>query len=644
MRFISKYLIFAGVIFGISATHSFAASYVETPTLEHRVSTGDLPPVEERLPENPSVVELGQPDGVGEEYGTHGGVMRMIMSRAKDIRMMVVYGYARLVGYNKEFDLEPDILEKADVKDGRIFTLQLRKGHKWSDGHPFTSEDFRFFWEDVALHKKLSKSGPHRIFWINGKLPKFEVLGAYTVRYTWQDPNPFFLPSLAKARPVFIYRPAHYLKQFHAGYVNKGKLKALVKAANKRNWRSLFAGKARLYRNTNPDLPSLQPWYVTNSMPSERFIFTRNPYFHRVDKNGRQLPYINNVVLSIANKKLIPAKSGAGEADLQARNLFFNNYTFLKQGEKRNKFKVRLWSSARGSQMALFPNLNAKDPVWRELLRKVDFRRALSLGIDRDEINQVIYFGLARAGNNTVLPESKLYKEVYSTKWASFNLKKANKLLDGLGLTKRNSNGIRLMKDGRPLDVIVETSGEETEQSDVLELIQDSWRKIGVKLYTKPLQREVFRRRVISGSSIMSVWFGLENGVPTADSSPEELAPTRQLQLQWPKWGQYFNTSGKGGELPEIESVKELASLNASWRQSIKKDERAKIWHRMLSIHADNVFSIGLISSVPQPVIISDSLHNVPRKGIYNWDPGAHFGIHRPDTFWFDASQKNTQK
>ncbi|MBT3766495.1 MAG: ABC transporter substrate-binding protein [Rhodospirillaceae bacterium] len=641
MNTILKQLALSAVIIAAASVPVAANTYIETPTLAHKVAAGDLPPVAKRLPETPSVVRL---EKSGESYGKHGGRMRILMSRAKDIRMMVVYGYARLVGYNKNFIIEPDILEKVDVEEGRIFTLHIRKGHKWSDGHPFTSEDFRFFWEDVAKHRKLSKSGPNRIFKIGGKLPKFEVLDAETVRYTWQAPNPFFLPALAKARPVFIYRPAHYLKQFHIRYVRKKKLKRMAKKAKKRNWRSLFKSKARLYRNTNPELPSLQPWFITNKMPAERFIFVRNPYFHRVDKMGRQLPYIDQVIVGIANKKLIPAKSGAGETDLQARSLFFNNYTFLKQGEKRNNFKVQLWSSAKGSQMALFPNLNAADPAWRDLLRKADFRRALSLGIDRHEINQVIYFGLARESNNTILPESKLYKESYSKKYATFDLKKANKLLDGLGLTKRNSNNIRLMKDGRPLDIIVETAGEETEQTDVLELIQDSWRKIGVKLYTKPLQREVFRRRVIAGSSIMSVWFGLENGVPTSSSSPEELAPTRQLQLQWPKWGQHFNTSGKAGELPQIKEVKELSALNKEWRLSASPQRREEIWHRMLALHADNVFSIGLIASVPQPVVVNGNLRNVSPKGIYNWDPGAHFGVHRPDTFWFDTSKSKKRK
>ena len=231
MNTILKQLALSAVIIAAASVPVAANTYIETPTLAHKVAAGDLPPVAKRLPETPSVVRL---EKSGESYGKHGGRMRILMSRAKDIRMMVVYGYARLVGYNKNFIIEPDILEKVDVEEGRIFTLHIRKGHKWSDGHPFTSEDFRFFWEDVAKHRKLSKSGPNRIFKIGGKLPKFEVLDAETVRYTWQAPNPFFLPALAKARPVFIYRPAHYLKQFHIRYVRKKKLKRMAKKAKKR--------------------------------------------------------------------------------------------------------------------------------------------------------------------------------------------------------------------------------------------------------------------------------------------------------------------------------------------------------------------------------------------------------------------------
>ena len=104
----------------------------------------------------------------------------------------------------------------------------------------------------------------------------------------------------------------------------------------------------------------------------------------------------------------------------------------------------------------------------------------------------------------------------------------------------------------------------------------------------------------------------------------------------WPKWGQYYDTSGKSGEAPDLPEARELAALAAEWKHVTGLKRREEIWHRMLSIHAEQIYSIGVIAGVQQPVVVKHGLKNVPRHGIYNWDPGAHFGIYRPDTFWFD--------
>jgi peptide/nickel transport system substrate-binding protein len=271
--------------------------------------------------------------------------------------------------------------------------------------------------------------------------------------------------------------------------------------------------------------------------------------------------------------------------------------------------------------------------VWKPLIRDVRLRRALSLAIDRSLVNQVLYFGLASEGNNTVVPESPLYRKDYQTRYAQFDKKAAEKLLDELGL-KRGADGVRRLPDGRPMEIIVETAGESTEQTDVLEMIRETWREVGVKLFSKPLQREVLRNRVFSGEALMSVWSGMENGMANADVSPEELAPTSQQQLQWPKFGQYFETSGKAGEAPNIDQVTELLNLHKAWRTA-SREERTKIWHQMLGIHCEQLYVIGVVSGVAQPVVVRNTLRNVPEKGLYNWDPGALLGIHRPDTFWF---------
>ena len=613
----------------IAAAPASALELKETATLMEAVASGELPPVTERTPVNPRVVD---PD----EIGTHGGELRLLMARARDTRMMTVYGYARLVAYDSELELVPDILESFEVEDDRVFTLKIREGHKWSDGHPFSAEDFRYYWENVGLNEELAPFGPPPVFRIDGELPRFEVIDERTVRYSWSNPNPFFLARLASPRPPFIYRPAHFLKQFHGEFADPAELQAMIKKRRLRSWAPLHNALDNMYRNDNPDLPTLQPWINTIQPPAQQFVFVRNPYFHRVDGEGQQLPYIDRVLMNIADGKLIPAKAGAGEVDLQARNLFMTNYTFLRQSEDREGYRTLLWLAARGAQIALYPNMNHEDPAWRELFRDVRFRRALSLGVDRDEINDVIYFGLAVPSNNTVMPESPLFQDEFQTRWTEYDPDRANELLDEIGLAERNSDGIRLLADGRPLEIVIETAGESTEQVDVLQLVHDTWqRDLGIKIFTRPSQTEVFRNRIFAGETQMAASAGADNGIATPVMSPEEFVPIQQIQYQWPKWGQFFETNGAAGEPPDTPAAQELLGLYNTWRRAGTEDERADTWNRILDLYTDQVFTIGIVCCTRQPVVVSNRLRNVPEEGVYSWDPGAHFGIYLPDTFFF---------
>jgi peptide/nickel transport system substrate-binding protein len=599
--------------------------FEEPPFLDGR----SLPPTSERLPSAPSIVEM-------EHTGEYGGKLTMLFGSAKDIRMLVVFGYARLVAYTPDFDLVPDILESFEVEDDRIFTFHLRPGHRWSDGEPFTTEDFRYWWDDVANNESLAPTGPPINMLVDGEPPQVEILDSMTIRYSWSKPNPDFLPALAGASPLYIFRPAHYLKKFHSAYVAEEELLAMVADSGQPDWAAMHNRLDNQYKNDNPALPTLEPWINTTEPPSERFVFERNPYYYRVDTEGHQLPYIDQVIVQITDGNLIPAKAGTGEATLQYRGLRFDNYTFLKEGEERGNYEVRLWQSGTGSKLALYPNLNAVDPVMRVLNRDVRYRRALSLGINRDQINQVIYFGLGLPSGNTVLPESPLYEDSYASAWATYDPDAANALLDEIGLTERDSSGTRLMSNGKPLELIIETAGESTEESDVLELIRSDFAQLGIKMFTRPSQREVFRNRIFAGETTISVWQGLENGLPTAGMSPWEFAPTSQQQLQWPKWGQYIETKGEAGEPCDMPEAENLLSLLDQWRVAPDADERRRIWQEMLSIYADQVYTIGTIAGVPQPIVVSNDLRNVPEAGIYNWDPGAHLGMYKPDTFWLD--------
>jgi peptide/nickel transport system substrate-binding protein len=391
---------------------------IETPMLAERVQAKTLPPVAERIPATPLIVDLAARN---REPGRHGGDIITLVARSRDIRYVSAYSYARLIGYDADLNLQNDLVEHIEVEGERVFTFKLRAGHRWSDGHPFTSEDMRYWWEDVANSKDLSPAGPPEFMMVNGKPPRFEVLDKQRVRYTWDAPNPRFLPTLAQPRDPFIYRPAHYLKPFHARYGDSTKLDVQARGLKMKSWATLHNRVDDMFENSNPALPTLQAWRITNAAPATRFVFERNPYYHRIDAKGRQLPYLDRIIADVATGGLMAAKANAGEADLLARGLNMNDMPILKEGEKAKNYRTLLWPIGRGSEVTLFPNLTVSDPVWRTLNRDVRFRRALSLAIDRRTLNNSLMFGLGVEGNNTVREGSTLSSPELRKQWAVYD-------------------------------------------------------------------------------------------------------------------------------------------------------------------------------------------------------------------------------
>lgn len=631
MRF--RHLLAASLmLLGAMSAAAVAAPPKETPSLAPLVAQRKLPPVAERLPLEPAIADLS---AQGRQPGRSGGTMKTMMSKEKDIRLISTWSYARLVGWTPSLELKPDLLKSIDVKDGRIFTFSIRRGHRWSDGRKFTSEDFRYFWEDIANNPELSPKGPPSDVLNDGEAPKVEILDELTVRYTWSKPNARFLPVLAQAREPYIYRPAHYLKQFHARHAQKARLDALVSKSKVRSWAQLHNQMDSMGNNDNPALPTLQAWVPVTEVPATRVIFQRNPYYHRIDANGVQLPYIDAIEVSIVDGGLIAAKAAAGDSDLQARGLSFSDVSVLKANEAKGRYLLRTWPIGKGSHFALYPNLNASDETWRKLLRDVRFRRALSLAINRRDLNKSLFFGLASESANAVLRSSPLYKAENASAQAGFDPKAANALLDAIGLKARDGEGLRRLPDGRKLELIVDIAGETKEETDILQLVTQHFRAVGIRLIIKPSDRSLMRNRAYSGEAIMTGLSGWDMGIPSPDMSPDELAPTRQDTLAWPKWGNHFETGGKAGLAPDLPEARQLLALNAQWNAATSRKEREAIWGRMLAIHAQQTFIIGTVSEVLQPVVVSKQLNNVPAKGVFSWDPGGQFGMYRMDEFWF---------
>jgi len=629
-------------LFAVLAAPALAQTPLQETTFwAQEVTVGNLPPIGERLPDTPLVVDL---EAKGRTFGTQGGTLRTLVTRSKDVRQMVVYGYARLVGYGPDYELYPDILRDIEVIEDRKYILHLRPGHRWSDGAPFTSGDFRYWWEKVVNNAEITPSGPPEFMIVDDKLGRVTFPDAHTVIFEWDTPNSNFLPLLAQAAPPFIYRPSHYLRQFHVDFAETEALAEEVRRARVKSWAALHNKRDSMYKYDNPDQPTLQPW-INASGRSSRKLFVRNPYYHRIDTRGLQLPYIDVVNMTIVGGGLVAAKANAGEVDLQARGLDFPDVSILKKGETDGgNYRTLLWASGVASQIAIYPNLNFNDPVWREVMRDVRFRRALSMGIDRRMINRALYFGLGNEGGMTALSSSPLFNSDDLLAWSGMDIAAANTLLDDMGLINRNDAGIRLLPDGRPMEFVIETAGERQEVENALAIVTDTWREIGVKLVMRPLDRDILRNRVYAGVSMAAIWFGWDNGLPTAATSPKYLAPTNQEFFAWPKWGQHYATAGNAGEPPDMEAAKRLMQLADDWSHTTVPTERKTIWREMLDIHADQQFAIGILSEAPQPVVVSKHLRNVPEKAIWAYDPGAHFGVHRVDEFYFDdAFEQVTQ-
>ncbi len=626
----------AAALCGVLSCPAFAQNFIEPPMLEKKIAEKALPPMAERIPATPLVVDAA---------GQHGGDIVTLVGRARDIRYISTYAYTRLVGYDRHLKLQPDLLEKFENEDDRIYTFTLRAGHRWSDGSPFTAEDFRYYWEDVAKNKELSPAGPPEFMIVDGKLPRFEVIDERTVRYSWDTPNPRFLPQLAGPLDPAIYRASRYLKQFHAKYADKAALDEQAKKQKLKSWAALHNRLDDMKEQTNPDLPTLAAWRVTNAAPANRFVFERNPYYHRIDKQGHQLPYVDRIIMDVSAGSLFAAKANAGEVDLLFRGLSMSDIPVLKEGEKAKGYRTLIWPYARGSELALYPNLNAIDPVWRQLNRDVRFRRALSLGIDRKTLNNALLFGLGSEGNNTVVAESPLFSPELRTLNAQYDPAEASRLLDEIGLTKRNGAGIRLLPDGRELEVIVETDGESSLVVDGLTLIGEFWREIGVRLFVKPQDRTVLRNRAFSGLTTMVASIGIDNAIPTAIMPPAEFAPMRQDNYAWPKWGQYIETKGMNGEAIDMPEAKRLAELYDIWMSTSDEGVQEQVWREMLRNHAENQWVIGTVAGALQPIVIRNGLQGLPEKALYSWEPTALLGIYRVDEIhWNKATGKEARR
>ncbi len=595
----------------LRATGKKIDKYNEAPILTELVKQGKLPPVERRLPQNPIVIEPL------EEIGKYGGVLRSFYRGTADIGAITNHvRYVRLVRYKGDLgSLEPDIAEKWSMtRDCKEFTFYIRKGIKWSDGEPFTADDVIFWYEDVVLNKELTPVFPE---WLTAgeRPPKIEKINEYAFKIIFDAPySLFLLREAGGSGEALINYPKHYLKQFHPKYTDLRKLEELAKKEGLDTWYKLFAKKADWLQN--PDLPVLTAWKVTSfSGATGRVVMERNPYFHKIDSAGNQLPYIDKVIWEMyGNKEVEIMKVISGEVDLHIRHFRAPDYPVLSANREKGKYRTVLYYEDRGCDdlVVYWINQTVEDPVLRKIFRDKRFRIAFSLAINRKEINDLVYLGLGKPRQASMPSSSPYYDPEWEKTYTEYDPERANKLLDEMGLLKRDKEGFRLRPDGKTLEITIEFAGGSM-QPDALTLLKKYLENIGIKVNLKFEDWSLYNVRAAANEIQVGAWIAFLPKI----ISPAQLLATASNSPWAPLWGKWYLTGGKAGEEPPKE-MKQIYRLWEKVKTTPSAKERDRLFREICKIHKENLWIIGAVGETPRIGIIKDNLRNIVEKAPYD--------------------------
>ena len=612
-----------------------SGKYKESPVLAEQAKAGKLPPVEQRLPEQPLIVP------VVEKVGEYGGVWRRAFLGPADANNYVRVVYDSLFRFSPDgAKIEPQIAAGAESSaDFKTWTMSLRKGARWSDGAPFTADDIVFWYKDVLLNKDLTPALPGWIRNADGTPAKVEKVDDFTVRFTYAEPATLFLTAVANQdggdRTYAMFLPAHYLKKFHPAYAAKDDIDRQVQAAGFKTWTELFATRAA--PPENPERPTMAAWMPVTRVSDPVFTLRRNPYFIGVDTAGNQLPYIDEVRFTyFADVQALNLAAIAGNFDMQARHIQMTNYPVFKDQEKTGKYRVITWPTFGGSDAVIAFNMTYKaDPEVGRLMANKDFRVALSLAINRDQIKESVFLGLGEARQGVPAPWHPYFPGAeWATKYTEFKRDEANKMLDQIGLSKRDAQGIRLMANGKPATLEISVVPAFGAWPDVAQLVAKDWEAVGIKTVVQIRERALHFKMRDANELMTEIWNEDTTAFPFTGNAKFDPRNSPILTLG-PQYYQWITSKGKEGVEP-IEPIKRIMQLVDTAR-TVGPDGQVKAAQELFRIWADNVFEIGTIGLTPMiqgVVVINSKFHNVPTTIGNDW-PLRTPGNARSEQFFF---------
>ena len=573
----------AGLVFVTAG--AWAQQYREAPMLRAMVGAGDLPPVAERLPQDPLMVEAV--DSVGQ----YGGTWRRAFKGIKDFHAFGRLNYEPMLRWPRDpkDPVQPGLArEWTWSDDGTELTLHLRRGLKWSDGAPFTVDDVIFWWEAIETNKEIT-SAPHAEWVINGEPMELERIDDVTIKLKFAGPNGLAetvgLAFHGNQWPLGFERfgffaPRHYLEQYHPQYNDDV------------DGYQLFEEKAFDF---NIERPAMTPWRVTEwSAGATELVADRNPYYWKVDTAGNQLPYIDRLHFTLVeDNEAANLLAIAGEIDMQTRHMDLSKFPVYQQNAEQGAYHTLLWNNAAASHATFMPNQSYGDPQYRALMQELKFRQALSLAIDRELINEVVHLGLGTPRTESVVNDSALFQPDIEFYFADFDLDRARGLLDEIGLPT-GSDGFRTFADGSPLELIVEAVG--TGNIDALQIAVEGWNDIGLKTALKTMTRDVYWPRANANEVMIATW-GTDRGlVPMVD--PIYQFPFDERSWMAPAFGTWYKTGGELGEAPRAE-MKELMDLYDEYKFTVDSSAQLEIARKLVRLSTERLYTIGTVGMAP---------------------------------------------
>jgi len=606
------------------AAASPALAYQEAPMLAEKVEAGELPPVEERLPKNPMVIEPWH------EIGQYGGTWYRQSGASDWSHMrMKMYGHSPVRLIDDGLDVAPNWVERWETSDDfSIWTFHIREGIRWSDGEPFTSADFMFWWDDMVLNEEHSDPVPDMLA-VGGQPAEMSAPDDYTIVMEFTEPTPLLVYLLATGPNAGIYArlivPKHYLIDFHPDYSDEYDDMEVLE--EKQEWW------------INVETPVLTEWMPVQHDVGDRLVLERNPFFYAVDSEGNQLPYIDRVNNEyMEDSEVILLRWMEGQADMQLRPYAeLSDFSMLIDNQEHGDYRVVFWDSGSGTGPMLYWNWNHPDDQKRELYRMPEFRQALSHAINREQIRDMAWFGLGDLTTGTFSPKSgefhrteegqQLFQE-WNTAYL-YDVERAEQLLDEIGVVDQNGDGWRQYPNGDELRLRIDFNAETgTIDIQTNEMVQSDWQDIGIRTELNPMDGSALN--VLTQTAEFDIHNSWEVGngpnfwIPPHWIVPHDLSRWAPLYGSWYQQEQAGTAHDEDDRDPrdrtpprerpaDDDPVRKLQNLYDQARVEEDETVRDQLAMELVRIHIDDgPFFIGTVQDYPRAVVVRNHFHNVP--------------------------------